>query len=78
MDKADIPPRASLVLLVACTGSHPIVSDAVLDEFARIGQALAPEKVQACPSGSEEQIILRPCCGELHPASKRSACCLMS
>ncbi len=49
MDKADIPPRASLVLLVACTGSHPIVSDADLDEFARIGQALAPEKVQACP-----------------------------
>lgn len=49
MDKADIPPRASLVLLVACTGSHSIVSDAVLDEFARIGQALAPEKVQVCP-----------------------------
>eukprot|EP00208_Stichococcus_sp_RCC1054_P002144 CAMPEP_0206145956 /NCGR_PEP_ID=MMETSP1473-20131121/29054_1 /ASSEMBLY_ACC=CAM_ASM_001109 /TAXON_ID=1461547 /ORGANISM="Stichococcus sp, Strain RCC1054" /LENGTH=449 /DNA_ID=CAMNT_0053542359 /DNA_START=124 /DNA_END=1469 /DNA_ORIENTATION=- len=44
MDKAGIPPKASLVLLVACTGRVPIISDEVLDEFARIGHALAPEK----------------------------------
>lgn len=45
MDKAEVPQRASLVLLVACSGQTPIVSDAELDEFARIGAALAPEKV---------------------------------
>ena len=45
MDKAEIPSRASLVLLVACTGQHPIISDEDLDAFAAIGHALAPEKV---------------------------------
>ena len=46
MDKAGVPPRASLVLLVACTGEVPIISDEHLDAFAQIGHALAPEKVR--------------------------------
>lgn len=46
MDKAGVPPRASLVLLVACTGEVPIISDEHMDAFARIGHALAPEKVR--------------------------------
>jgi hypothetical protein len=33
------------VLLVACTGEVPIISDGELDAFAQIGHALAPEKV---------------------------------
>jgi hypothetical protein len=46
MDKAGVPPRASLVLMVACTGEVPIISDEKLDAFAQIGHALAPEKVR--------------------------------
>lgn len=46
MDKAGVPPRSSLVLMVACTGEVPIISDEKLDAFAQIGHALAPEKVR--------------------------------
>lgn len=74
MDKAGIPPKASLVLLVACTGRVPVISDEVLDEFARIGHALAPEKVPRPrplpqsppppPSSRPHVQITRQCCVE--------------
>jgi len=65
MDKLGVSQGASLVWTIQCSESE--VTDAQLDEFAKYGHAIAPEKVRlrhgapACPACTGPQLLSCDC-----------------